>query len=132
MSYRNPFELTISSGCPQGIAKRGGYGAFLQDDWKLITSLSRLHTVAAADDSINPSQEPVNPSDSQISDLSRRRENNSLCQNDGSCRCSDFDMSWADEGDERSINRIGGLGNHTTSETSGQYPCLRQWQYPLS
>jgi tRNA-dihydrouridine synthase 1 len=44
--YVAPFcdAVDLNLGCPQGIAKRGKYGAFLQEDWKLIHDLiNRLH-----------------------------------------------------------------------------------------
>lgn len=40
VALRVDLWLTESSGCPQGIAKRGYYGSFLQDDWDLIHKLS--------------------------------------------------------------------------------------------
>lgn len=37
--------VDINFGCPQGIAKRGHYGSYLQDDWDLVCELvHKLHT----------------------------------------------------------------------------------------
>lgn len=44
--YVEPFcdAIDLNLGCPQGIAKRGNYGAFLQEDWDLVYKLiNKLH-----------------------------------------------------------------------------------------
>ena len=74
--------VDINLGCPQDIAKRGHYGAFLQDDWDLIYNMSTpfakpsILSSTCSHRSFYHSQHPppksFHPSHSQIPDLLQR------------------------------------------------------------
>jgi hypothetical protein len=107
------------SGCPQGIAKRGNYGSFLQDDWDTIYKMSESRSSSLYSSltenrnvdcyppnprmcvhSQHPAQKPLDPRHSQVPDIQGRQQDDRVCQDDGERRGEHIDLSWKNEGDE--------------------------------